>query len=652
MALVSCFCIMPAVLAQTQCPSTCSCLLPSDAKKMGYTLCGGKQVICGYDKAQNPLYCYQKPVTTTTTKPTTTQTAVVTAAPAVCPSECSCMALETAKQYSYLLCGGKQILCGYDKAQNPLYCYQKPVTASPTTIPTTFVTQAIQTLEGVSRATIVPPTTEATLPVYSIERTRMVTVASPTPTLPMAVATTRWCTISGNVYGFYHRPESLKIQLTNLDTGGITLTSVTPVYSGDLVSHYSYSAMANCDGNYQIDPIYQPYSGICAWTGSFSGENVVHMTGASESGRDFTYLPADSNIPEVSINPSPASPGINGDVRVNVDARDDDSIVYMAVRYDLVYADGTRRSVDWTELTPMPGIAYHVGDLPLWTGHFDITDDNLVRAEISARVCDRGGNERSGFGTVVWTTCDWCGDHVIPLQINGNPDQKIDVIFVPDTSYGGDMDAFVEDIWDVIENGYYQNDAFSDNRGKFNFYYLDDEADVTAYPACGFTPPLGSCENFQDATTFADSMAVLHTDDFRDWSGSKCGRSLFCSEPTSYRTFVHESGHALFGLKDEYCCDSRYSQNDPNPNIWESRTACRDDATAEGWDPEQCREFCTAGSGNCGSGFWKNDPDRCVMRCSQACGDSCCLACGGAGAMCQYEPACSRRVNAVLSLFS
>jgi hypothetical protein len=127
---------------------------------------------------------------------------------------------------------------------------------------------------------------------------------------------------------------------------------------------------------------------------------------------------------------------------------------------------------------------------------------------------------------------------------------------------------------------------------------------------------------------------------------------VFCSEPTSYRTFVHESGHALFGLRDEYCCDSRYFQNDPNPNIWSSEDACRDDAADEGWDPDDCREFCPSGSGNCGSGFWKIDPDHCVMRCSQACGDNCCLSCGGADAMCQYEPACARRVNAVLSGFS
>lgn len=624
MLLICFFCMVLAVHAQTQCPSSCTCMLPTDAQNMkGYSLCGGKQTVCGYDKAKNPMYCYQAPVTTTATK-----TAIPTTPPPSCPSACTCMLPGSAEKQGYLPCGGKLTLCGYDQYQNPKYCYQAPATTTATSRPTTAVTQALQ----------------------YIERTLAGTLVTPTATMPMAVAPGR-CMISGAVFGFYHDPSTLKIQVTNLDTGSSTLTSVSPVYSGDLVSHYSYTALANCNGNYQVEPVYQPFTGVCAWTGSFTGSPVVHMTGSSETGRDFTYVPDDPNIPDVNVIANPASPGVNQDVRITVQGIDDDSIVFMAARYELVYSDGTRRSVDWRELTPMAALATRAGDRPRWTGHFDITDDGLARAEVTARVCDAGGNERWGSGTVTWATCSWCNEHVIPILLNGNTADKIDVIFVPDTSYGGDMAVFVEDITDVIENGYYRNTLFSANREKFNFYYLDEEADVSGYPTAGFTPPLGSCENFQDATTFADSIAVLHTDDLRDWAGTRCERRVFTSEPTSYRTFVHESGHALFGLKDEYCCDSRYSQNDPNPNIWSSEDACRDDATAEGWDPDDCREFCTSGSGNCGSGFWKIDPNHCVMRCSQACGNNCCTACGGADAMCQYEPACARRVNAVLSGF-
>jgi len=684
-----------ATMAQSQCPSTCSCLLPGDAKAKGYTsLCGGKQTLCGYDKSRNPMYCYQKPSPTATTKATTTPTTLPVTS---CPSACSCLLPADAKAKGLTsLCGGKEILCGYDQYQNRKYCYQVPATATATPAPvlcpsscscmdaagakqagyTTYCgnSQAIcgyDQYQSPKYCFVIPTATTQGIGAVST-RTPGTLVTPAPPTLPVAAAPGR-CTISGNIYRFFHDPHTLRIRVTNLDSGTDSMQDVTPVYSGDLVSHYSYLVLAGCNGNYRIEPVYEPYPGACRWTGTFAParSSDVHLSGTSETGWDFTYVPEDSRVPDVSVVPNPATPEMDQDVRINIEAVDDSSIVFMAARYEMIFVDGTRRSVDWQELAVTPGIAYRPGDTPPQTGHFTITDDRLARIEVTARVCDSGGNERWGSGTVMFGSCSdrvqnrdelgidcggaycpacrecaWCGEDIVPLLLNGNPDDKIDVVFIPDTSYGGNRDTFIDDVWDAIENGYYANDAISGNRNKFNFYYLDDEADVTAYPACGFTPPLGSCEAFQDATTFADSLAVLHTDNFRDWSSTKCGRRVFSSEPTSYRTFVHESGHSVFGLKDEYCCDSHYSQNNPNPNIWQNETACRNDALTEGWDPDDCDNFCPSGSGNCGAGFWDIDPNICIMTCSQSC-DRC-----GAAGMCQYEQACLRRVNWVFSQFS
>ncbi|MDD1708994.1 MAG: hypothetical protein LUQ33_07495 [Methanoregulaceae archaeon] len=109
-------------------------MLPSEAKEKDYTACGGKQVVCGYDKAKNPMYCYQKPVTTATIK----SIATITAVPVQCPSACNCLLPSDAKAKGYAtLCGGKQIGCGYDQNQNQKFCYEKPATATITTTPTT-----------------------------------------------------------------------------------------------------------------------------------------------------------------------------------------------------------------------------------------------------------------------------------------------------------------------------------------------------------------------------------------------------------------------------------------------------------------------------------------------------------------------------------
>jgi len=49
------------VEAQSLCLEGCECLTEAQAKELGYEYCNGKKTLCGYDKYQNPMYCYEKP---------------------------------------------------------------------------------------------------------------------------------------------------------------------------------------------------------------------------------------------------------------------------------------------------------------------------------------------------------------------------------------------------------------------------------------------------------------------------------------------------------------------------------------------------------------------------------------------------------------
>jgi len=241
--------------------------------------------------------------------------------------------------------------------------------------------------------------------------------------------------------------------------------------------------------------------------------------------------------------------------------------------------------------------------------------------------------------------CTWCTAQVKPFRIQGTPANKIDVIFVPNQSYKGNQAQFLSDVQKVITKSYLKSDPIRMNMAKFNFYTYTEEAAV--FEGFVFNPPASGCTVFDSATTFADSIGVLHPNDFRDWSSSGCSRRVFTSEPISYRTFVHESGHSLFGLADEYCCDSSYWYNTPDPNIFPSESSCKAYATNNGLDKTACVNFCPKNSGNCGStGYWKVEPDVDVMRCSQACG-----LCGGPDAMCQFFPACLKRINTILGTY-
>jgi subtilase family serine protease len=112
--------LVPA--ASALCPDNCECINSSMAKSPGYSFCGGKQVLCGYEKtltAQVPQYCYQKPQTT----------------PEIvkCPLPCMCLASSDAIAKGYSSCQQEKRPCGYDATQNLKYCYAEPATTTVTT---------------------------------------------------------------------------------------------------------------------------------------------------------------------------------------------------------------------------------------------------------------------------------------------------------------------------------------------------------------------------------------------------------------------------------------------------------------------------------------------------------------------------------------
>lgn len=124
---------VPALAATVTCPSSCSCLLPAEAKKIaapGY--CQGKQAVCGYDTQKNEKYCYEKPgtiaaapriIVTRFQIVTTTPTPVP---PQKCASGCTCLSTTDGKGKGLLYCGGKQVVCGYTSDKTPLSCFAQP----------------------------------------------------------------------------------------------------------------------------------------------------------------------------------------------------------------------------------------------------------------------------------------------------------------------------------------------------------------------------------------------------------------------------------------------------------------------------------------------------------------------------------------------
>ena len=216
------------------------------------------------------------------------------------------------------------------------------------------------------------------------------------------------------------------------------------------------------------------------------------------------------------------------------------------------------------------------------------------------------------FFTVFVTACDVefdAGNPPPPIApgstvhglIEWDPTQAstLNILFVPDTAYGdlgvqANLQAFFDDIEQVIEQGYWQNNAYYRNLARFNYYYIT-VAGTAAAPTTGLCPNVTWPGEVDTDGAFADLVLLLHTNPLRD---CRWGRKA-TSEPTSYRTVVHESTHALFNIPDEYCCDGGYYV--APPVLYSSSANCNGDAASAAW--RNCSSF----TANNGTAWWRSE---------------------------------------------
>jgi hypothetical protein len=126
-----------AIASAVDCSSGCSCLLPADVKEKGYSPCGGQLSICGYDRYQNPMYCYNSGLTVAL-RTLSPLSVITTAPPGTCPDGCSCMMESAAKEKFgvYTRCSETPcytVVTG--SAAVNAYCFRQGTTPTPVTCP-------------------------------------------------------------------------------------------------------------------------------------------------------------------------------------------------------------------------------------------------------------------------------------------------------------------------------------------------------------------------------------------------------------------------------------------------------------------------------------------------------------------------------------
>ncbi|MFA5332422.1 MAG: hypothetical protein WC342_08595 [Methanoregula sp.] len=229
---------------------------------------------------------------------------------------------------------------------------------------------------------------------------------------------------------------------------------------------------------------------------------------------------------------------------------------------------------------------------------------------------------------------------VFPVLVNGPSTAKIDIVFVPShtsfnsstnkkvvfAEYPGGKSRFEADVRKFINQTFEAQPAImahvsSDYLKKFNFYYYwADGVSGDAFEGCAGSIP----EDYWHEVTYSDLTILLYPAYYGMYLGPP-SQPMGCTNPNGLGNVylkipadqpnlaMHEIGHGLYGLVDTYCGSTYYYQNNPDPNVWNSRDTCRSYATKQGWDPDNCRRI-ELNNGGCSKDFWRWDPDPDIMK--------------------------------------
>jgi len=251
--------------------------------------------------------------------------------------------------------------------------------------------------------------------------------------------------------------------------------------------------------------------------------------------------------------------------------------------------------------------------------------------------------------------CTWCGSNIEPIRVKGTwNDGYIDIVLVPHTSYQNRLADFRTDTVNAVRDGYFAIDALSVDviaggyKDKINFYrYVGGFG--TEGKCCETTMP----NNFWTEAWFADSAGLISNKSNQgicscanqhgppsQWAAD----FSYGSPDKTWEAVIHETGHAVFGLSDEYCRKGPYWQNDEATNVWSSWTNCQNAANKAGWTLDTCRQIqydnpATTQSPDCQVNFWRYDPDS---------PNEDWMTCGCSGIPFFYEADCGR-INYVLN---
>jgi len=175
-----------------------------------------------------------------------------------------------------------------------------------------------------------------------------------------------------------------------------------------------------------------------------------------------------------------------------------------------------------------------------------------------------------------------------PIYVQGDIDSVSDVVFIPDTDITS-MDSFRDHCRLMILDAMFADPAVAFWGRQFNFYINPHTGTATDYDKISTDGTHQLPSNWANLS-FAEMKVLLHQNSLRDYAmGTLCSTEL-----PNRGTMMHEAGHALFKMADEYPGGAHW-QASTLPNNWSTLAGAQADAPSRGKTAADAQQMGTTG---------------------------------------------------------
>lgn len=175
-----------------------------------------------------------------------------------------------------------------------------------------------------------------------------------------------------------------------------------------------------------------------------------------------------------------------------------------------------------------------------------------------------------------------------PVYAQGDVDHVFDVVFIPDTDITN-MNTFRGHVRSMITDAVLAEPSIIPWNTQFNFYINPLTGTATDFDRISIDGLHQKPTNWANIS-FAEAKVLMHRLNLRDYATG----GLFSTEQQNRGTMMHEGGHSLFDLADEYAGGSHW-QEPINPNNWDTLAGAQTDAPNRGKTAADAVQMGTSG---------------------------------------------------------